>query len=142
MSMRNVLDMLVVGVKTYVALLVNVPGVAAAASQSDLVVVPGTSGSAPAQVPALSSHAASVPAHATPSQVPSGILRRRSKPILLPLVSTRRGSPSILSGSAYVAVLVNVPGVIAAASHNDFVVVPGTSGDAPAQVPAVSSHAA
>ena len=48
----------VVGVKTYVALLVNVPGVTAAASQSALVVVPGTSGDAPAQVPALSSHAA------------------------------------------------------------------------------------
>ena len=47
----------VVGVKTYVALLVNVPGVTAAASHSVFVVVPGIPGSAPAQVPALSSQA-------------------------------------------------------------------------------------
>jgi hypothetical protein len=77
----------VVGVKTYVTVLVNVPGLVTAASHNALVVAPGTSGSAPAQVPTLSSQAALVPAHAAPSHVPSGI--SGSAPAQVPALSSQ-----------------------------------------------------
>ena len=67
----------------------------AAASHSAFVVVPETSGVAPAQVPALSKHAVSVPGHVAELHVP---------------VTT------------YVVVLVNVPGVASGSSHSAFVV--------------------
>jgi hypothetical protein len=51
---------------------VKVPAVVAAASHSAFVVVPETSGVAPAQVPALSKHAVSVPAHVAELHVGGG----------------------------------------------------------------------
>jgi hypothetical protein len=131
----------VVGVKTYVAVLVNVPGVVAA-SHSAFVVVPQTAGVAPAQVPALSKHSVWVPGHAAVSHVPSGM--SGTAPAQVPTLSSHSASvlvhaePSHVPAT-YVAVLVNVPGVVAAA-HSAFVVVPGMTGSALAQVPTLSKH--
>jgi hypothetical protein len=127
----------VVGVKTYVAVLVNVPGVVAA-SHSAFVVVPQTAGFAPAQVPALSKHSVWVPGHAAVSHVPSGM--SGTAPAQVPALSLHSTSVPVHADPShvpitYTALLVNVPGVVAAASHSAFVVVPGTSGFAPAQVP-------